>query len=107
MDARGRFERDWIINEEDLLRKFKGHMALHLRKLSVDLMTTYVNDVLFRDVTLETLEGYGVKLPIPKKAVWKWMKKAGGVNGTYEKHYYNDKVMCLPPFPPSLVTPLY
>ncbi len=46
---------------------------------------------MLKDVTLEKLEKYGLKLPVSQKTVWKWMVKAGGVNGTYEKHCYNDK----------------
>jgi hypothetical protein len=93
MDGRGAFERDWILNEEDYLAKFKDQMALHHRKLSVDLTTKCVNDVMFKDVILERLEGFGIKLPVPKKTVWKWTRKCGGggVSGACEKHYYNDK----------------
>ena len=77
-------------------------MKLHLRKLPVELVTKWANDKMLKDVALEKLEKHGVKLPVSQKTVWKWMVKAGGVNGTYQKHYHNDKV--LPP--PSSPSPL-
>jgi hypothetical protein len=77
-------------------------MKLHLRKLPVELVTKWANDKMLKDVALEKLEKHGVKLPVSQKTVWKWMAKAGGVNGARQKHHHNDKV--LPP--PSSPSPL-
>jgi hypothetical protein len=74
-----------------LPQKFKGQMALHHRDLSVELMTKHANDVTLKDVTLETLDNFGIKLPVPKKTAWKWTRKSGGVSGTCEKHHHDDK----------------
>ena len=39
MDHRGKYERDWILSEEDYLFQFKREMKGNLKKLSVDHMT--------------------------------------------------------------------
>jgi hypothetical protein len=67
MSRRGEFERDWVLNEEDHLQKFKGHVALHDRGLGVELMAKCVHDAMLKDVALEALDGFGIKLPVPKK----------------------------------------
>jgi hypothetical protein len=91
IDHRGQYERDWLLNEEDLLLKFSDHISNNLAKISVDYMTTWVNDTLLSDLPVEVSDRYGLYRPIRRKTVHDWMGRAGAKNEVYMKSYYNDK----------------
>ena len=91
MDQRGKYERDWLLTEEDYLLQFEAQISNNLAKMSVDYMTTWVNETLLVDLPVEVSDGYGVHRPIRRKTVHEWMRRAGAKNEMYVKSYYNDK----------------
>ena len=91
LDHRGKYERDWLLTEEDYLLQFEQQMANNLTKLSVDYMTTWVNETLLADMPVEISDQYGVHRPIRRNTVHEWMRRAGAKNEVYQKSYYNDK----------------
>ena len=85
MDHRGKYERDWILSEEDYLFQFKREMKGNLKKLSVDHMVTWCNEVLFKDMDIETSNYFGIARPIRRGTVYAWMLKCGAKNEACSK----------------------
>ena len=79
-DGRGKWERELLIHEEDLQRKFHKWLVATARaeKLSVDAAQEYLNNTLLRPphVTAETLADYKISLPISNKTAWFWMRQS-------------------------------
>lgn len=74
LDGRGRWEQGWILNEEDLKRKFTHQLQLMVSKddLCVESATKWVNEVLLKDEG-DALKKHGLKLPISQTTVHQWM----------------------------------
>jgi hypothetical protein len=87
LDHRGKYERDWLLTEEDYLIKFEQQMSNNLAQLSVDFMTTWVNETLLIDLPIEVSDQYGVNRPIRRNTVHEWMRRAGAKNEVYQKSY--------------------
>jgi len=92
LDGRGHFERSWILNEDDLLRKFRNEMKELAAKeeLDMDVAVKFVNEDLLKDEDA-ALKKHGLSLPIANSTVWRWVKKLPDTS--YEeakKTYYTD-----------------
>ena len=79
-DGRGKWERELLIHEEDLQRKFHKWMVATARaeELSVEAAQEYLNATLLRPphVSAETLTDYKISLPISNKTAWFWMRQS-------------------------------
>eukprot|EP00966_Prymnesium_polylepis_P259271 5988590-Prymnesium_polylepis.1 len=79
-DGRGKWERELLIHEEDLQRKFHKWMVATARaeKLSVEAARDYLNGTLLRppNVSDETLADYKISLPVSIGTTWFWMFKS-------------------------------
>ena len=92
LDGRGKAEREWILNEEDLKRKFTTWMTANSKNLTKLSATAYVNDILLKDIPEEVLTGYYfLTLPISSTTTLAWMKICGAEKVWYKQNYYNDK----------------
>ena len=40
---------------------------------------------------LQELSKYGLKIPVSRDTVWRWMGVCGAVRGTYKQSYYSDR----------------
>ena len=93
-DQRGKWQRELLILEEDLLHKFRKWMIKQTKAedLSVEAARTYLNDELLVPplVSAEMLEDYHVTLPISLHTAWRWMRAAGAVAGKFKQSFYND-----------------
>ena len=80
LDGRGKWERELLIHEEDLQRKFHKWMVSTARAetLSVEAAQEYLNSTLLRPphVSAETLADYKISLPISNKTAWFWMRQS-------------------------------
>ena len=109
LDGRGRYERDWIIHNEDLLKTLKAWMTKEAKRdaLEVDTGVTYINNVLLpgaarkhlggapskAEILVETQQmcsSNGLQYPICRSTVHAWMVKAGMVTGDFQQNYMTD-----------------
>ena len=94
LDGRGKWERELLVHEEDLARRFHKWMVATARaeKLSVEAALEYLNGTLLRPphVTEATLKDYRITLPIANGTAWFWMQKCGAQCGKFAQSYYND-----------------
>ena len=79
-DGRGKWERELLIHEEDLQRKFHKWMVATARaeKLNVEAAQDYLNNTLLRPphVTEKTLADYKISLPVSSYTAWFWMRQS-------------------------------
>jgi len=96
--AQGRWARNFILDENDLIRKFDLHAReLHRQRiLSVEAMTKYVNDEkqgLFADPEdRQFLRTCRISFPVSSTTVHSWMVRQGGRWEPTRKDYYTDRV---------------
>ena len=93
LDGRGHWERQWILNEEDLLLKFE-HKAKALVKAEepkfVDAMYDYVNNELLSNEEVY-LGKHGLTLPVSRSTVHAWIHKLDDTGHEEAgKHFYTD-----------------
>ena len=78
---RGKSEREWILNEEDLLFKFKNWIKANQAKLEVVLVWNYVNQELLAGENAATVEHFRednkLNLPVSLSCVHSWMLRVG------------------------------
>ena len=91
MPCPGKHERDFILSQEDLKRKFQRFMRKNVRKLSVTMAQTYINTKLLKGLSVETLSAHGLTLPVCRDTAWRWMVRCGAHLMSTEKNYYNDQ----------------
>ena len=92
LDGRGHWEREWILNEEDLLLKFKKKLISLAKSEELDeaTATKFVNEDLLKDEE-NLLKKHGLSLPISQATVHHWMHKLPDT--AFEestKHFYTD-----------------
>ena len=79
-DGRGKWQRELLIHEEDLQRKFHKWMVKTAReeKLNVEAALDYLNNTLLRPphVSEQTLADYKISLPISNYTAWYWMRQS-------------------------------
>ena len=94
LDGRGKWERELLIHEADLARKFHKWMVATARdeKLSVEAAREYLNGTLLHPphVTEEMLLDYHIRLPVSNSTAHFWMTKCGAQCGKFAQSYYND-----------------
>jgi hypothetical protein len=80
----GKYEREWLLTEEDYLLQFQAQISNNLAKTSVDYTTTWVNETLLVDLPVEVSDDYGVQCPpsnseenCTRVYVQSWGKKRG------------------------------
>ena len=110
-DGRGQHDREWLMNEEDMLIKFQKYM-MYEKYLTIDKTVEFVNGTKFlggkmRDeqgnVILDDdgneiferdrLEKYGVEFPVCRDTVFHWMIRAGAVctrDGNTQTYYTDN-----------------
>ena len=78
-DGRGKWQRELLIHEEDLRRKFHKWMVKAAReeKLSIEAALDYLNNTLLRPphVDEQTLSDYNITLPMSNYTAWYWMRQ--------------------------------
>eukprot|EP00733_Pompholyxophrys_punicea_P000148 Pompholyxophrys_punicea_v1_NODE_24_length_5258_cov_21.593175.p3 type:complete len:308 gc:universal NODE_24_length_5258_cov_21.593175:829-1752(+) len=90
-DKRGKFVRNWILNEEDLLRKFEKWLQI-TKHITILKATKFVNeDLLVKDGLVALLGKYKLSLPIAQSTIHSWMLRAGAVYLPVTKSYYTDR----------------
>ena len=94
LDGRGKWQRELLIHEEDLARKFHKWMVVTAKeeRLSVEAAREYLNGTLLRPphVKEETLHDYHMTLPISNSTAHFWMLRCGAQCGKFAQSYYND-----------------
>ena len=97
-DGRGRNERTWLLNEEDLAARFDEHFGklLASEQCSVQAMTDFVNGVgndgLFQnEAKAAVLQQFGLSFPISTRTVNSWMLRRGGRYIGYSSGFYVDR----------------
>ena len=75
-DGRGYYERELLINEEDINRKFIKWSLKQARKdeLSVEAARDYLNKELLPTLPAATLQDYKISLPISMETARRWMQ---------------------------------
>ena len=73
--TKGTYERQFLLNHEDLKMKFKKWMRKNFHKLSVVLVWEYLNTKLLKEVDEATLRSHNISLPICKDTAHRWMLK--------------------------------
>ena len=75
-DGRGYYERELLINEEDINRKFIKWSLKQARKdeLSVEAARDYLNNELLPTLPAATLQDYKISLPISMETARRWMQ---------------------------------
>jgi hypothetical protein len=90
-DMTGKFEREWIMNEEDLLFEFQTWLKT-TKRITVQKASKYLSYTLLAKEDLKSvLETYKLKLPIVDSTAHTWMLRAGAVYKSVEKTYYTDR----------------
>eukprot|EP01043_Picozoa_sp_COSAG02_P043525 COSAG02_NODE_3799_length_6215_cov_11.385710_1_plen_882_part_00 len=109
-DGRGQYDREWIMNEEDMLIRFQKYM-MYEKYLTIDKTEEFVNGPKFLGGKMkdedgntvldddgnellekDRLEKYGVKFPVCRDTVWHWMLRAGAqcTRDGNTQTYYTD-----------------
>jgi len=96
-DARGTYDRNLIIDQEDIRLRFQEFMkgAVAKRKLSIRIASVYVNTNLLPSLPFGMLAKHGVQLPVCDETVRVWMHRCDAVCEIYKLGYYNDKHGCI------------
>ena len=95
-------QKGFIHQHEDLRIKLQQYLAT-TKNVSCEKTWRHVNKSLL-PTFLETLPGqgsiadklaeiskYGLKVPVSRDTVWRWMGVCGAVRGTYKQSYYTDR----------------
>lgn len=101
LNGRGKWARELLILEEDMLLKFKRWLIGRVKKedLSVDTAHAFINEQLLKPLT-ETEEGremlreYKISYPIARSTAHRWMLAAGCKYVAHKQSYYQDKHQC-------------
>eukprot|EP00466_Bigelowiella_natans_P001945 jgi/Bigna1/142185/aug1.68_g16893 len=100
-DHRGLWKRSWLLNEEDVLLKFKTFCKTNMAKLSVSLATVFVNETLLADVTTQQLRRAKLQFPVSRATVHSWMRRCAIIHKHRHKadcctdvHERPDVVIC-------------
>lgn len=94
VDSRGKLEKGWIFNEEDLLERFMSFLKAK-EGVTVQVAHRFVNSILLsRDVSgvsmLDLHHNYGLQIPLPHNTVYWWMKQAGCVFSSSTQTFHAD-----------------
>jgi len=87
----GKYERNFILRNEDFKMEFELYIRTNLKGLSVDTTWKYVNEQLLANRSLEMLESYGISRPVCRETVRQWMHSVGCVQDWHKKSYYVDR----------------
>ena len=79
-DQRGSYERDFLLNDETLARRFKTWLIANMKTVTTDSAQSYINDRkhgLFALWTTADLKQQGLTLPLCRSTAAVWLQKSG------------------------------
>eukprot|EP00035_Acanthoeca_spectabilis_P029122 m.473329 g.473329 ORF g.473329 m.473329 type:complete len:199 (-) comp34194_c0_seq1:107-703(-) len=90
-DQRGTYERETILDHEDVRLQLKLWMKTKIKSLSVDAGHAFINKDLLPKIDSKIRAEFGVPKDICHDTAWRWMMKAGAAVKPDGKVYYNDQ----------------